>query len=249
MYFKKYYFAPSWRFTFGAIFLCLLFIRLGFWQLHRASENEQFQTNFNARLHAKPIALTDLLKRLPLSASKAQSMLMNYYPIEIVGHYDNAHTILLDNKIHEHQVGYEVITPFFPDQTNTLLLINRGWIPANANNRQILPNIPPIDGRQTIIGNLYITPGNPFVFDNTLENSKNWPIRVQVLDFKQVEKILNTPVYPFIVWLSPNANDGFIRDWQPISISPEKNRGYALQWFSFAFVLTIIFFALNIKRH
>ena len=244
LYFKQYQFSPKWYFVLATIFFCALFIRLGFWQLHRAHEKEQLQTQFNTRLHTAAIPLTQLSAHPDI----------HYYPIWATGYYDNAHTIILDNKIQDHQVGYDILTPFIVDSSassavhlNTKrLLVDRGWVPANID-RRILPSIPAIHGQQRIMGHIYIAPGKTFVLSNELDHL-TWPIRVETLDFKQLEKISGAPLYPFVLWLSPEASDGFLRNWQPVSISSVNNKGYAVQWFAFSVALIIIFFALTVKK-
>ena len=36
-------------------------------------------------------------------------------------------------------------------------------------------------------------------------------------------------------------HDGFVREWNPVIMSPEKHIGYAVQWFSMTFVLILLF--------
>jgi surfeit locus 1 family protein len=237
LYVKNYRFAPKWYFAVATLFFCALFIHLGFWQLNRAAIKEHLQHIFNEHLHAIPMSLAELPKDTDLS----------YYPVTVTGHYDNSHSVLLDNKVHAHRVGYEVLTPFIAEPDQQAVLINRGWIPANSD-RHILPTIPPITGKQTLIGNIYIAPGKSFVLGNVLESKEIWPLRMEALDIPAVQAKLRRPLYPFIVLLSANEKEGFLRDWQPVAMSADKHRGYAVQWFSFAGVLMIIFFALSFRK-
>lgn len=214
-----------------------LFIKLGFWQLHRAEEKRILQQQFTLRLHSQAISL-DLLPK---------NQDWHFYPVTLQGHYDNAHSILLDNKIHDHQVGYEVLTPFIDDKHVSPVLINRGWIPQGRN-RQSLPVISSVDGRQEISGWVYVPAGKAFTLGQMSDLRQNWPLRVEIINIPALEKILNKPLFPYVILLSPKADSGFVRDWQPISMPPEKHIGYAVQWFTFALVLIIIFIALNLRR-
>jgi surfeit locus 1 family protein len=38
--------------------------------------------------------------------------------------------------------------------------------------------------------------------------------------------------------------EGFTREWKLINSMPEKNLGYAVQWFSMAFLVCLIYFIL-----
>lgn len=236
LYFRKYFFAPKWYFIVLTIFLCALFIRLGYWQLARAAEKENLQTIFSTRLHLAPLSL----EQLPSNNNDKL-----YYPVKVTGYYDNAHTILLDNKIHAHQIGYEVLTPLITHKN--ILLINRGWIPTGAT-RSVLPTISNVTGEQTIIGYVYITPGKSFTLGHILEGQETWPLRMQILDIPLLENKLHHTIYPFTLLLAPNEKSGFVRDWQPISSPAQKHMGYAVQWFAFAFVLMIVFIVLNIRQ-
>ena len=53
---------------------------------------------------------------------------------------------------------------------------------------------------------------------------------------------------PVILLLNPGEPRGFARDWQPQGLSPEKHRGYALQWFAFATLLGGLFLVLNLRK-
>lgn len=235
--FKQYRFAPKWYFVILTLCLCALFIRLGYWQLQRAAEKENLQATFSERLHLPPLSLDEILKKEDRI----------YYPVQIKGHYDNAHTIVLDNKIHAHQVGYEVLTPLIIAKNQPILLINRGWIPATAT-RNVLPAIPQIIGEQTVLGYVYITPGKSFSLGSAVENTETWPLRMQVLDIPLLKNKWQQSIYPFVLLLAPDAKSDFVRDWQPIATPAQKHRGYAVQWFAFAFVLVIIFIVLNIRK-
>lgn len=237
LYVKKGRFAPKWYFVLGTLCLVALFISLGFWQLSRAEEKRALQTSFEARAHLPALTLQETTTRQDV----------RYYPVKVTGHYDNAHTILLDNKIYQHRVGYDVLTPLIADTDQRVVLVNRGWVAAGAN-RTLLPAIPNISGSQTAIGIIYIPPGKAFTLGNLTENAITWPLRVQALDIPALASVLHQPLYPFVVLLSADDKPGFIRDWQPVSMPPHKHVGYAVQWFMFALVLIIIFLALNLRK-
>ena len=55
-------------------------------------------------------------------------------------------------------------------------------------------------------------------------------------------------VYPFIIRLDKQDTYGFVREWETVSMLPARHLAYALQWFAMAFVILIIFVALNLKK-
>jgi surfeit locus 1 family protein len=50
------------------------------------------------------------------------------------------------------------------------------------------------------------------------------------------------------VYLDADEPDGFLRDWRPQLLSPEKHLGYAMQWFAMALALVVIYVVVNLRR-
>lgn len=224
-----------------ATLICLpIFISLGLWQLHRAEEKAMIQAELTARTTMPAIKLDNLHGNIND---------YRYRKISVQGHFDTKHQFLIDNKFHNHQLGYQVITPLIIAKQNKVLLINRGWLPADRD-RRILPTLKQHTGLQNITGMISI-PGKSFTLAKSgmdVTMNKQWPHRIQTLDLPLIERMLAKPVYPFVVLLAPKAKHGFVRQWQFINSKPEKHIGYAVQWFAFATILFILFVVLNCKR-
>lgn len=220
--------------TLTLIVFCL-FISLGVWQLHRATEKRLLLNEFSA--HAK----MDYLKISDLDKAQKKLSTLRYFPIEAKGHYDNAHTILLDNKFYNHQLGYEILTPFLT-KNNTVILVNRGWIPRNM-------DIPKVTHEQIIHGILYMPIKKPFVLKEIpIPSELNWPLVEQGLQFDRFENELKIKIYPAIIWLDKEEKNGFVRDWRPIVMTPQQHIAYAIQWFLFALTLLITYIILSRKK-
>jgi surfeit locus 1 family protein len=73
-----------------------------------------------------------------------------------------------------------------------------------------------------------------------------------VLNFPRqadIQLALGVPVESRIVLLDPVMPDGYERAWRPsLGFGPERNLGYAVQWFAFALVVLVIYVALNLER-
>jgi surfeit locus 1 family protein len=221
-----------------ATFLLLpILLSLGYWQVQRAAQKRLLLATYQTRTHATPLTLSQLNK----PAAEWQ-----YHPIEVQGYYDNQHQFLLDNRSYQHQLGYQVITPLLLPN-NKVLLVNRGWIIRNPQ-RNRMPTLPAINGVQTVRGILYAPP-KPFLLSHTLEDTDRWPRRIQGIEINSLAAQLHRSLLSFVVLLSPQATGGFVRDWQPVIMSPAKHWGYAVQWFALAMALIIIFFAVNIHRN
>ena len=48
--------------------------------------------------------------------------------------------------------------------------------------------------------------------------------------------------------MDENEQTGFIRNWKPVVLLPEKSTSYAVQWFSLALALLVIYIVVNLKK-
>lgn len=235
---KRWVFKPRISLTIITILCLILFIRLGFWQIHRY--HEKINSNQNYLSHSKLPAVD--IKHISIKQQ------INYYPLKVTGYFDNHYQLLLDNRIYQHRVGYEVLTLFRPLQDNQAILVNRGFVPRTTTRDQ-LPIIKPVTEQLTLQGVLLIPHKNTFSLGPVIENPGKWPMIVEVLNLEQLSKMLGVKLYPYILLLKASEPHGFVRDWQPITgLPPQQHLSYAVQWFSFALVLVIIFFGLSFKR-
>ncbi len=231
-------FRPNLFLTLLAIIALIFFLNLGFWQVRRSHEKEQILQSLNHKLKSSPV----LLQNLPKTAKARQ-----YQPVVFEGKFENSRQFLLDNRTHKGKAGYQVITAVKVFGLKETVLVNRGWIPIQGRRSQ-LPKLPEVFGLQKIHGIIRMPLAKGLVLKAETISSDKWPIRIQQLDFPLMAKLLNQPVYPFVVLLDKNAPHGFVRDWKFINMKPQKHIGYAVQWFGFAVVLLIIYFALTLKR-
>lgn len=231
-------FRPNVFLTLLAIIGMGFFVSLGFWQLHRAEEKKQMLEMLNTRLAGKI---------LPLQSVIVDQNTWQYQPVQFRGKFLNTKQFLLDNKIKHGQVGYEVITPVRVDGIKNLVLVNRGWIAAGPD-RQVLPSMKSVFGSVEIHGIIRVPLAGGILLKAENLPDNQWPIRIQRLDFNWIGTALQQPVYPFVVLLDTEAANGFLRDWQFVNGQPAQNIAYAIQWFLFAGILFIVYFALTIKR-
>jgi len=217
----------DWKLSLLTVVLLPLLLSLGFWQLRRAQEKLELQQQYTTRQNEAPVALAQL---------KVQDDLQ-YRQVELVGRYDNAHNFLLDNRIHEGQVGYDLITPFV-SETQRIILVNRGWLPQGATRAQ-LPTLDAIDGRVTVRGSIYVPVGKQLTLGVTREGNA-WPQVIQTLDPLPAGALAGyraADVFPYSVRLAADAPGVLVRDWPVVSMGPERHQGYAVQWFAMAAML------------
>lgn len=227
-------FTPSWKMSVLTLFAVLLFITLGFWQLHRFSEKKGMLGAYH-QYHSKTPSILLIENKKPNP----------YEALKITGQY-LPFTFLLDNQIYQHQVGYNVLSPFLLKNGN-VVLIDRGWVRAPIN-RNHLPMIKTPTQNITLNGYAYYPSGKNWLLGKVVEKKQEDMAVIEFIDLKLITQFLHKFTYPFIIRLNQNEPNGYIREWSITSISPERHRGYAFQWFCFGFVTLILFVALNVKR-
>lgn len=222
----------DWKLTLLTVLLLPLLMSLGFWQLRREAEKLALQAAWNGRQVEAPVALATV------DVAKDQQ----YRQVWVRGQYDNAHVFLLDNRTYEGRAGYEVIVPLVADD-GMVALINRGWQPLGES-RAILPAIAAISGDVMIAASVYQPVGDALVLGSELE-TQGWPKVIQTLDPPQLAALAgysdSRSVFPYSLRLAEGQQGALIRQWPVISTTPEKHRGYAVQWFLMATALVALY--------
>ena len=63
-----------------------------------------------------------------------------YRLLECMGATNRSVQLLLDNRVHDGQAGYEILTAFRVAGVERRLIVNRGWIKADPD-RRVLPDV------------------------------------------------------------------------------------------------------------
>ncbi len=142
-------------------------------------------------------------------------------------------------------MGYEVYTPFNAKGMSQTVLVDRGFIPIGVS-RDALPAIPKsAKGHVTIQGMLNVPPAYVALGEMSENGKIQWPLRVEFIKIGEISKLLNTPVFPYILSLNPESPSALQVKWQIVTVDPNKHLGYAVQWFALALTLLVISVVLN----
>lgn len=228
----------NWKLSLLAFIFIGVFTSLGMWQLSRASEKKILLKSFAERTELAPLDASSL----------SQYNDLRFYRATLQGTFDNAHSILLDNKISQGKVGYEVYTPFYVIGLKKPLLVDRGFTPI-INSRKEMPVIPAITGIVTITGMLNLPPTYVALGEMIDTPTHHWPLRVEYINLTELSTVLNDTMYPYVLNITPKDAAALEVNWQVVTMSPEKHMGYALQWFAFAVTLLILFVTLNRQKN
>jgi surfeit locus 1 family protein len=113
----------------------------------------------------------------------------------------------------------------------------------------VLPDLPGPAGAVALEAITSLQPEKLFRLGDAEENNVGWPKVVQQLDLAQLEQVLETRLLSVILLLDKSDEHGFVREWQPVyGVTPDKHRAYAMQWFTLAVVLLLIYVGVNSKR-
>jgi cytochrome oxidase assembly protein ShyY1 len=124
-------------------------IELGFWQFHRHQHRVAQNTLIAKNLEAKPVPVTELT-----SPGHTVPRADYWRQATATGTYDAAHEVVVRRRTSaDDRVGFHVLTPLILADGRAVL-INRGWIPAAADQRAF-PSVPPAPkGTVTVTGRL-----------------------------------------------------------------------------------------------
>ncbi len=232
------YFRFNWKLTLFTVLMLPVLLRLGFWQLEREQEKIQLQNLYAERQQEQSVDLSSL--------DPGQDL--QYRQVYVAGNYDNDHIFLLDNKIYQGQVGYEVIVPLVTTD-GLVAFINRGWMPQGQYRDQ-LPDVPVITGPVELTGSIYVAIGEQLVLGSEVA-AEGWPKVIQTLDtaglFVLAGYDTGLQLFPYSVRLAENTPGVLTRYWPVISTTPEKHRAYAVQWFAMAAVLLGLFLYSSVR--
>lgn len=230
-------FTPSLWMTALCVLAVAAFIGLGRWQWHRGVEKEAVWRDFSA---AEGPATSPAS---PLGA------LPRFARVRLEGRYDAAHQFLLDNRTHDGAAGYEVLTPLQLED-GRWVLVNRGWVPFSGY-RDRLPDTTLADAGApvTVTGRIDTLPVEGMESGRAPPAAGAiWP---KVTSFPHVAEIaaaLGRPIEARQVLLDPSAPDGYLRDWRPPGVPPDRHYSYAVQWWLFAATATVLYGLLNLRK-
>lgn len=230
----RWEFAPTLWPTLAALFFFTLTLWLGNWQSGRAETKRALQGQYDAAMREPPIEVgSSLLDR--------DSVL--YRQLQVEGVFDDAHTILLDNRVMGGVAGYHVLTPLRIDGGPLAILVNRGWVAAGRS-RDVLPQTSPPAGRVKVQG-MAVDPQTRYVeLASTLPQGRVW----QNLDFARYAATSGLQLQPVLLLQTSDAPDGLHRSWPRPDSGVDTHVSYAFQWYSLAATLVVLWLVINVRR-
>lgn len=209
---------------------------LGFWQLDRAAQKLALQAHMAAQSSQRWVDTSALL------AHPEPTALLHQYA-RLRGQWLAERTLYLDNRPMQGKVGFFVVTPLQLEGTAQTVLVLRGWVQRNFEQRAQLPAIQTPTGTVTLEGRIALPPGKLF----ELGTPAHTAIR-QNLDLQQFHDETGLAVLPVVLMQSGPASEGLLREWPEPNVGVDKHYGYAVQWFAMAAALALLYLWYQILK-
>ena len=218
--------------------LIVLTSSLGMWQWSRAQEKWALEESIE-RMKALPalsmesyLALANPLERL-------------HRTVLLKGEWLREETIYLDNRAMNSQAGFWVMTPLKLGAKGSVL-VQRGWIPRNAQVRTELPEFETPQGEVQIEARISQGPSKMFELGetapatfNSLDEARSLKIR-QNVDLQAFAKERGLQLVGHVIEVGANSQ-GLRRDWPVPASTAYKNVGYTVQWFAMSLLLAALY--------
>jgi surfeit locus 1 family protein len=141
--------------------------------------------------------------------------------------------------------GFFVVTPLLIGPGDAVL-VQRGWLPRNSQDRERLAAMDTPGGPVRIEGRIAVGLARLYEFDSAASG----PIR-QNLDVPAYARETGLSLRPLVVVQldgSAAPSDGLLRQWTPAVLDVSMHRGYALQWFALSALIAGLYVWFQLIR-
>lgn len=225
-------FKPGLLPTLLVLALLPLLLWLGIWQLQRGEQKSELLER-QAASQAELLTPAQVEQRADPAFSRVQ----------LEGRFDAAHSVLLDSRTRDGQVGVELLQPFFDQPSGRWALVNRGWLPWP--DRRVAPQFDTPEQALTLTAWVYAPSRPPFVFSE--RKAEGWPRLVNHVDAAALWQELGRDGLARELRLEPGPH-AYRADWPVTSMSPQQHMGYAVQWFALAAALLALFIYFGVHQ-
>lgn len=197
-------------------------VRLGFWQLDRAHQKEAIEARI-ARSEHGPVQA--------VSAAPVALGAIEYHRVRAQGRFMPERVVYLDNRPYRDQPGFYVVMPLALADGG-YVLVNRGWLPRNAEVRTAIAPYATPTGEVTVEGIARADATRAYELGQG-GSAPHQRIR-QNLDVAVFAAETQLPLQPFVIQQTNDTRDSLVRDWPAPTLGVERNYGYMLQWWGMA---------------
>lgn len=220
----------------AALCLVLVCFELAGWQQDRAAEKARLIEQWDQAL--------DLSSNAPVNLNSAPL----FSKITLEGELDQTRHVLLDNQTRNNHPGVHVLVPFYPAQSEHIILVNRGWQPWLRHSGE-WPKYETPEGLITIQGRLSDPPKVGFQLGEVPPlNDQAWPNLMTYFDLSRIQEAFGPDVVSRIILLDPTSPHHLSKDpWPSVNMTPERHQAYAFQWLAIALAIGLIWASLSYR--
>ena len=205
-------------------------LALGAWQLSRAAQKNALHSALVEHRSLPALAGNEL-------AIAGNPGAVSWRPVRLKGSWVAEHTVFLDNRQMRGRPGFDVLTPLRIEGTDTVVVVQRGWVQRDFLDRIRLPAVETPAGVVEVNGLIAPPPPKLYAF----AGAESGPIR-QNLDLGEFRARTGLPLMTALsVQQAGPASGGLLRDWTQPGSGVEKNYGYAFQWFALSALIAILY--------
>jgi surfeit locus 1 family protein len=220
--------------------LALLGVVLGMWQLSRAESKRALQQSWQTRQAQAPLTAPALAEIKDEAAAQA----LDGRRVQVRGEFLPQWVVYLDNRQQEGQPGFWVMMPFKLVENGKTVLVARGWLARNKQDRSaIAPYATPqgLVELQAVVRSRVAR-----LMQLGRDANPGTGAIVQNLELSDAREASGLPLLPLLLEQSEavNGQDKLGRIWPQATAGIEKHHGYAFQWFGLAGV-AVIFLVLT----
>ena len=233
-----------WIIGLAAVLGMVVTASLGRWQLSRAAEKQALQATLDERGRMPALDGGTLLLHAADPPEALQAWVHRAVVLE--GTWVPEHTVYLDNRQMQGRPGFFVVTPL-QLRAGGVVLVQRGWVPRNFQDRTQLPPVQTPQGLVQVQGRMALAPSRLYEFaggDRALGSSR---IR-QNLDLAAFRTETGLALAPLTVLQTGVPSEGLLRDWPMVGAGVDKHYGYAFQWFGLCGLIALLYVWFQIVR-
>jgi surfeit locus 1 family protein len=211
---------PGWVPTLAAALGLALTLAAANWQFNRAAYKQALGAQYAARQAAPPLMVGRDVEPEDIA----------FRSVTASGTFQPEAAVWLDNRVRRGRAGFEVIMPLALANGAGVVLVNRGWVPANADHAQLPPVATP-SGIVVVQGIAVVPSEKVFELDPGTAQGRAWQ-NFTLSRYRQAYPAL--PVKSYVIQQHSELPDELDRRWPVPGLGIEKHQIYAVQWLIFA---------------
>jgi surfeit locus 1 family protein len=213
---------------------------LGAWQLRRADQKLSRQAALDQRARLPELSGSTLAR------TEDEAAVQHHRRVRLRGQWLHPFTVYLDNRQMNGVPGFFVVTPLQPTDSAQAVLVQRGWVPRNWQNRTQLPALAAPAGEIEVAGHIAPPPARLYEFPGAASGVIRQ--NLELTAFMRETGLRLAPLSVLQAEPASGANDGLLRQWPQPALNVNTHYGYAFQWFALSALMAGLYVWFQLVR-